>query len=899
GATVGSGSASGAISLAVGTNTVSVVVTAQDGATTTTYTVTVTRAGSSVSSLSALSLSSGTLSPSFASGTTAYTASVANAVGSVTVTPTASDANATIKVNGTAVTSGSASGAISLAVGTNTVSVVVTAQDGATTTTYTVTVTRTAAGPVVSGVAPSTGAASGGTSVAITGSGFTGATAVRFGSTPATTFTVASATRIDATAPAGTGTVDITVTTPVGTSATAAADRFTWVAGPSIGSIAAQTMNLGTTVSFDMMIGGGVGTLSCTVRSSSSVIDAAGVSFGSCVAGTNRVTVTAAAAGSTVLTLSVVDAAGQRAAVDVAVTVRSTLAARTAVAAKTLRVGTAAGSFVPVVGSGGVGTLTYSVSPGLPAGLALAAATGAISGTPTATSAATGYEVTVTDAARSQARASFSLTVLTAISAEDDTAETKEGLPVTIDVTANDAGGPFTAVAVAGAPSHGTATVSGLAVTYVPTVGFTGVDSFTYRAVKGSDRSSEATVRVTVAARARPDLDASVSGLISAQNQAARQLADTQLHNFQQRLESLHGDNPAGDSFGISIADTPTDDRTVLGYDRTDPEIDRNRGIDPEGRGLAAIGRMTDGSGVRGDRLSAERRRTPVRDDGRVDRAFSFWTAGALTIGNVSSNQRTTGNTFSTSGVTAGVDYRFDPRLTVGVGVGYGRIATDIGTEGSRTVADQYAAAIYASYRPTRTMFVDGVAGFGRIDYTSARALAGSSAMATGRRGGQEFFGSLTAGEEYRGTLEGARWLLSPYARLDVISGRLAEFAETSPVTGTALRYGAQSFGDVSVDLGIRGKIDIRTDFGSISPHFRAELQHDLQTSANATVSWADLIGGTTYTVPVTGLDQNRIMLGAGLDLDWYGYLLGLEYRNTFGSSSETQSVGLKIKKRF
>ena len=144
GTTVTSGSASGSISLNVGSNTITVLVTAQDGTTTSTYSVTVTRAASTVSSLSALSLSSGTLTPTFTSGTTAYTASVANSVTSITATPTLTDSSATVKVNGTAVTSGSASGNINLAVGSNTITALVTAQDGTTTSTYTVTVTRAA-----------------------------------------------------------------------------------------------------------------------------------------------------------------------------------------------------------------------------------------------------------------------------------------------------------------------------------------------------------------------------------------------------------------------------------------------------------------------------------------------------------------------------------------------------------------------------------------------------------------------------------------------------------------------------------------------------------------------------------------------------------------------------------
>ncbi len=142
GTPVASGSASGAIALNVGANTITTVVTAQDGTTSKTYTVTVMRAATA--DLSGLVLSSGTLTPPFAAGTTAYAATVASCATSITVTPTAVEANATITVNGTPAASGHASGAIALNLGANTITTVVTAQDGAMTKTYTVTVTRAA-----------------------------------------------------------------------------------------------------------------------------------------------------------------------------------------------------------------------------------------------------------------------------------------------------------------------------------------------------------------------------------------------------------------------------------------------------------------------------------------------------------------------------------------------------------------------------------------------------------------------------------------------------------------------------------------------------------------------------------------------------------------------------------
>jgi hypothetical protein len=113
--------------------------------------------------LSALSLSEGTLTPAFSSGTNSYTASVPNATSSVTVTATRAEANATlaVQVNGggySALTSGSPSSALALVIGSNTVDVRVTAQDGTTTTTYTTTITRRSSVATLSSLTTSTGA---------------------------------------------------------------------------------------------------------------------------------------------------------------------------------------------------------------------------------------------------------------------------------------------------------------------------------------------------------------------------------------------------------------------------------------------------------------------------------------------------------------------------------------------------------------------------------------------------------------------------------------------------------------------------------------------------------------------------------------------------------------------
>jgi len=126
----------GSKSLSVGKNIITVNVTAEDGSTKNEYIVEVTRAASSDATLSDLSLSGVTLSPTFTSGTLAYTANVANDVKSTTVSATKNDETATISADDL--------GSKSLSVGKNTLTVNVTAEDGITKKEYTVEVTRAA-----------------------------------------------------------------------------------------------------------------------------------------------------------------------------------------------------------------------------------------------------------------------------------------------------------------------------------------------------------------------------------------------------------------------------------------------------------------------------------------------------------------------------------------------------------------------------------------------------------------------------------------------------------------------------------------------------------------------------------------------------------------------------------
>ena len=116
-------------------------------------------------------------------------------------------------------------------------------------------------------------------------------------------------------------------------------------------------------------------------------------------------------------TVTVTDAVGATASAGFTLAVTNAVVANTAIASTSLTQGHAASPFVPVTASGGAGALSFSVAPALPAGLSMAPATGAISGTASAASPATNYTVTAADTNGGTATANFSLTVNAALTA--------------------------------------------------------------------------------------------------------------------------------------------------------------------------------------------------------------------------------------------------------------------------------------------------------------------------------------------------------------------------------------------------------------------------------------------------------------------------------------------------
>ena len=113
--------------------------------------------------------------------------------------------------------------------------------------------------------------------------------------------------------------------------------------------------------------------------------------------------------------------------------------------------------------------------------------------------------LTVTDGSGNTSTCTATVTVEEGVKpdAQNDSASTQEGTPVTLDTLANDSdpdGDTLTITSVED-PDNGTAVISGGQIIYTPDAGFVGTDTFTYTISDGNGGTATATETVTVTAK--------------------------------------------------------------------------------------------------------------------------------------------------------------------------------------------------------------------------------------------------------------------------------------------------------------------------------------------------------------------------------------------------------------
>jgi len=497
-------------------------------------------------------------------------------------------------------------------------------------------------------------------------------------------------------------------------------------------------------------------------------------------------------------------------------------------------------------------------------------------------------------------------------------ATTLQGVPVTVRISDNVQGGPFTAASVVSVTqsSSGTAAIttngSGSTRTYdltfTPSGAFQGQAVVAY-SLSNAVAAAEGTLIVTVRPRPDPALDVEVRGVTSTQVISARRFADTQMDNIQRRLESLHdGDNESSNALGLNLHlgqhEAARDPRQTLRHQFGTERNDLGGLADRDHEQLRAVLAHQ----IWGNRVDSDGSIMPAGDDRReVDGSRSsprfatgglpsgLWATGSVDWGRTDA-QGQRDFRFSTQGITVGLDKRFTDQLILGAGLGYAQDRTKIGDSGSLTRGRSLTGALYASYRPMDGYHVDGLIGYGELDFSSRRWTSGlngeASTYAVGERSGDLLFTSVSVGQ----TLVTSEARRTFYVRLQARRIGLDAFSETGAGL-SSLSWSPLTQESVSAALGgsWTWTYDLR-ERGMFIPSLRLEWTHELEGATDQSVRYADWAASPYYLVPVEGWLRDQLRLEGGLEWRLGQTLLGLGYRAAFGDRTVSQGADLRIR---
>ena len=318
-----------------------------------------------------------------------------------------------------------------------------------------------------------------------------------------------AATSVAVASPAshGTATASGTSITYTPTAGYVGSDSFTYTATNATGTSAAATVSI--TVNPQAPVANAVSltvsynsaanpvTLNITGGAATSVAVAGAASHGVATASGTSITYTPTSgySGSDSFTYTATNAGGTSAAATVSITVNPQAPVANAVSVTVAF--NSSNNAIPLSISGGAAT-SVAVASGASHGTATASGT-SITYTPTVGyTGSDSFTYTATNATGTSAAATVTITVSAAApvaNAVSATVAFNSGAnPIALNIT----GGVATSVSVATAAAHGTATASGTSITYTPHTGYSGSDSFTYRATNATGTSAPATVTITV-----------------------------------------------------------------------------------------------------------------------------------------------------------------------------------------------------------------------------------------------------------------------------------------------------------------------------------------------------------------------------------------------------------------
>jgi outer membrane autotransporter protein len=280
---------------------------------------------------------------------------------------------------------------------------------------------------------------------------------------------------------------------------------------------------------------------------------------------------------------------------------------------------------------------------------------------------------------------------------------------------------------------------------------------------------------------------------------------------------------------------------------------------------------------------------------------WGFFINGSITDGeqNLDFSRGKVGVDYQSRGITAGVDYRFNPRLVAGAAIGYANFDADVAA-GSSLDTKSLMFTGYGSYYLSDRLYFDTRLTYGSAQLDQERLIhfqLGTTvfdALAIGETDATQF--TLASSMGYH--LNYGAWSVTPNVGVRYSSSDVDAFDETG-ANEYNVGYSSQSFSSVNMAVGIQFARAVSLSYGVLMPQFDMTLNSENGDDPSAEARL--LNGGVSDLFRLTEESPDSGYATAGLG---FVYLMGngkqayMSYRRMFGND-ELDRGSLNLGGRF
>jgi uncharacterized protein with beta-barrel porin domain len=282
----------------------------------------------------------------------------------------------------------------------------------------------------------------------------------------------------------------------------------------------------------------------------------------------------------------------------------------------------------------------------------------------------------------------------------------------------------------------------------------------------------------------------------------------------------------------------------------------------------------------------------PPMPEQQVNQPWDFWMQGIGSFGKLKNDGNATGGNYTISGMSGGMDYRVNPELLLGLGMGYSHDDAGVGGPGANGTADAYQIGAYGGY-VSGPWHLDSILSYGFLNTDTKRFInvGPIHQEADGSYDGGVFSVSAEGGYAFK-----FDWLtVEPTVGLDyahLFQGGFAETGTASDGNNYGLNVKRVKMDSLRSSLGVRlaGRFG-KPDGVQFIPALNGVWKHEFADR------YADLnasfVGGSgDFVVRGVELGADTAVLGAGLTVEFNKTIQGFaNYNANLNSKNESSTI--------